>query len=110
VAPEDLSLLALAAAQWQESLLSRNAQAALRKVEALHGAIDRAMIDLSFIQRETPRRYFRILWAAINGHREVSFSYRSRTLTHRRVQPLALVLIQRTMVFSVGLDIEKRGA
>lgn len=106
MAQEDLSLLSLAAAQWQDSLLSNNAQSALRKVEALHGAIDTANINLSFIQRETAEAIFSDLWGAINNHQEISFDYRSRSLSHRKVQPLALYLSKSRWYF-VGHDIAK---
>jgi proteasome accessory factor B len=107
IEPQDLSLLSLAANQWQNSLFSHNAQSALRKIEAIHGAIEREPLEVTFHHREVSEDRFDEIWMATKDHREIAFDYRSLTLTRRHVLPYALFLL-RGRWYLVGLDQEKK--
>lgn len=104
---QDLSLLSLAANQWQSSLLSHNAQTALRKIEAIHGVVEREPLEVSFHHSEIPEYRFDDIWRATREHREISFEYRSLTSTRRTVLPYALYLF-RARWYLVGFDQEKK--
>jgi len=102
----DIALLSLAGSTWQNSLLSESAQSALRKVEALYGAIDRASVDLVFMQQESAEESFADMWKATTEHREVTFSYRSQSLTKRNLRPYTLFLSNGRW-YVVGFDVNK---
>ena len=104
--PQDLSLLSLAATQWQNSLFSKSAQSALRKIEALHGVLDREIIDLPFHHAEIPDERFTDVWRATHERRAISFTYRGVTQTRRSVHPYALYLLDARWYF-VAFDLDK---
>ena len=104
---QDLSLLSLAANQWQNSLFSHNAQSALRKIEAIHGVVEREPLEVTFAHTEVSEVRFDEIWRATKDHREITFDYRSLTLTRRHVSPFALYLL-RGRWYLVGLDQEKK--
>jgi len=103
---EDLSLLSLATSQWQNSLFSKSAQSALRKVEALHGAFEQESLSLPFHHMEIPDDRFGEIWQATQDSREISFDYRGVTQTRRSVAPYALYLLEGRW-YLVAFDLEK---
>ena len=103
---EDLSLLSLATSKWQNSLFSKSAQSALRKVEALHGAFEQESLSLPFHHMEIPDDRFAEIWQATQESRELSFDYRGVTQTRRSVAPYALYLFEGRW-YLVAFDLEK---
>ena len=103
---QDLSLLSLAASQWQNSVFSKSSQSALRKIEALHGALDREVLDLPFHHSEVPDARFSDLWRATQERRGISFTYRGVAQTERSIQPYALYLLDGRW-YLVGFDLDK---
>ena len=103
---QDFALLSLAAVQWRESILEKSSQRALRKLEALHGAIDLPSIDLFKSSPLENGNTLGILWAAIRELRNVSFEYRSSSSSNREVSPHALFL-DRGFWYLVALDIKE---
>jgi len=103
---EDISLLSLATSQWQNSLFSKSAQSALRKVEALHGAFEQESLSLPFHRMEIPDDRFGEIWQATQESRELSFDYRGVTQTRRSVAPYALYLFEGRW-YLVAFDLEK---
>lgn len=89
---EDLALLSIAARQWQGSLFATQGQSALRKIEGLHGALNTEVLDLPFIQRENPEKLLEEIWDSIDKSLELTFNYRSTTITARHIAPLGLIL------------------
>jgi len=104
---QDLSLLSLAASKWQNSLFSKSSQTALRKIEALHGALDREVVDLPFHHSEVPDDRFADIWRATQERRQISFTYRGVTQTERSIEPHALYLLD-SRWYLVGFDLEKK--
>jgi proteasome accessory factor B len=103
---EDISLLSLATSQWQNSLFSKSAQSALRKVEALHGAFEQESLSLPFHHMEIPDDRFGEIWQATQESRELSFDYRGVTQTRRSVAPYTLYLLEGRW-YLVAFDLEK---
>jgi proteasome accessory factor B len=102
----ELALLSVAANQWQNSLLSKNGQRAIRKFESIEGVQEPISLALPFIMSEVPAEHFALLWEAVESRKEVSFTYHSMQSTQRRVAPYGLGLNQ-GFWYLIGLDLDK---
>jgi proteasome accessory factor B len=102
----ELALLSLAANQWQNSLLSKNGQRAIRKFESIEGVQEPISLALPFMMSEVPAEHFALLWEAVESRKEVSFTYHSLESTERRVAPYGLGLNQ-GFWYLIGLDLDK---
>ena len=105
--PSELSYLSLAAKIWRNQLFSQSGDLALQKLEALGGTAlteDFGHGTLS-LENETP--LFPSLWEAISNLRNISFTYRSRNVSQRRISPYGLTLWKGSW-YLVGLDLEKK--
>jgi len=102
----ELALLSLAASQWQNSLLSKNGQRAIRKFESIDGAQEPISLALPFLMSEVPAEHFALLWEAVESRKEVSFTYHSLQSTNRHVAPYGLGLHQ-GFWYLIGLDLDK---
>ena len=102
----ELALLSLAANQWQNSLLSKNGQRAIRKFESIEGVQAPVTLALPFMKSEVPAEHFEFLWDAVESRKEVTFTYHSLQSTKRRVAPYGLGLNQ-GFWYLIGLDLDK---
>jgi proteasome accessory factor B len=102
----ELALLSLAANQWQNSLLSKNGQRAIRKFESIEGVQAPVSLALPFMKSEVPVEHFELLWDAVESRKEVTFTYHSLQSTKRRVAPYGLGLNQ-GFWYLIGLDLDK---
>jgi proteasome accessory factor B len=102
----ELALLSLAANQWQNSLLSKSGQRAIRKFESIEGVQEPVSLALPFVKSEIPAEHFALLWDAVESRKEVTFTYHSLQSTERRVAPYGLGLHQ-GFWYLIGLDLDK---
>ena len=102
----ELALLSLAANQWQNSLLSKSGQRAIRKFESIEGVQEPVSLALPFVKSEIPAEHFALLWDAVESRKEVTFTYHSLQSTVRRVAPYGLGLHQ-GFWYLIGLDLDK---
>jgi len=102
----ELALLSLAANQWQNSLLSKSGQRAIRKFESIEGIQEPVSLALPFVKSEIPAEHFALLWDAVESRKEVTFTYHSLQSTERRVAPYGLGLHQ-GFWYLIGLDLDK---
>jgi proteasome accessory factor B len=102
----ELALLSLAANQWQNSLLSKSGQRAIRKFESIEGIQEPVSLALPFVKSEIPAEHFALLWDAVESRKEVTFTYHSLQSTERRIAPYGLGLHQ-GFWYLIGLDLDK---
>jgi len=102
----ELALLSLAANQWQNSLLSKSGQRAIRKFESIEGVQEPVSLALPFVKSEIPAEHFALLWDAVESRKEVTFTYHSLQSTERRIAPYGLGLHQ-GFWYLIGLDLDK---
>ncbi len=102
----EYALISLATSTWQNSLLSKSGQRAIRKIESLKVAGENYDLALPFIRAEIPGEHFELLWQAIENRQIVSFTYHSLKDSFRKIAPYGLGL-RRGFWYLVGLDLEK---
>jgi proteasome accessory factor B len=102
----ELALLSLAANQWQNSLLSKSGQRAIRKFESIEGVQEPVSLALPFVKSEIPAEHFALLWDAVESRKEVAFTYHSLQSTKRRIAPYGLGL-HHGFWYLIGLDLDK---
>ncbi len=100
----DLALLSLAATHWKNSLLSKSAQSAIRKLESISPASDTELLVLPLYTAEVPEGHFEILWKAITNRKRVTFTYKSIRDSVRAIEPYGLTL-NNGFWYLVGMDL-----
>jgi len=104
--PAELSYLSLAAKMWRNQLFAQSGDLALQKLEALGGTALREDFGHGTLSLENETPLFPSLWEAISNLRNISFTYRSRNVSQRRLSPYGLTLWKGSW-FLVGLDLDK---
>jgi proteasome accessory factor B len=99
----DLALLSLAAAHWQNSLLSKSGQSAIRKLESISPASDTELLVLPLYNAEVPEGHFEVIWKAITNRKRITFTYTSMRESVRSVEPYGLTL-NKGFWYLVGMD------
>jgi proteasome accessory factor B len=100
----DLALLSLAAAHWQNSLLSKSGQSAIRKLESISPASDTELLVLPLHNAEVPEGHFEVIWKAITNRKRVTFTYKSIRDSLRSIEPYGLTL-NKGFWYLVGMDL-----
>ncbi len=104
--PAELSYLSLAAKMWRNQLFAQSGDLALQKLEALGGTALREDFGHGTLSLENETPLFPSLWEAISNLRNISFTYRSRNVSQRRLSPYGLTLWKGSW-YLVGLDLDK---
>ena len=104
--PAELSYLSLAAKMWRNQLFAQSGDIALQKLEALGGTALREDFGHGTLSLENETPLFPSLWEAISNLRNISFTYRSRNVSQRRLSPYGLTLWKGSW-YLVGLDLDK---
>ena len=104
--PSELSYLSLAAKIWRNQLFTQSGDLALQKLEALGGTALREDFGHGTLSLENETPLFPDLWEAISNLRNISFTYRSRTVSQRHLSPYGLTLWKGSW-YLVGLDLDK---
>ena len=104
--PAELSYLSLAAKIWRNQLFAQSGDLALQKLEALGGTALREDFGHGTLSLENETPLFPSLWEAISNLRNISFTYRSRNVSQRRLSPYGLTLWKGSW-YLVGLDLDK---
>ncbi len=104
--PSELSYLSLAATIWRNQLFATSGAQALLKVDALAGTALREDFGHATLTLENETPLFPALWEAITSLRSISFTYRSRTISKRRLSPYGLTLWHGSW-YLVGLDLDR---
>jgi proteasome accessory factor B len=105
--PSELSYLSLAATIWRNQLFSTSGSVALLKLDALSGAGAREDFGNSTLSLENETPLFPALWEAIIEQKNISFTYRSTSVTTRKLSPFGLTLWHGSW-YLVGQDLEKQ--
>ncbi len=105
--PSELSYLSLAAKIWRNQLFAQSGDLALQKLEALGGTALREDFGHGTLSLENETPLFPSLWEAITNLRNISFTYRSRSVSQRRLSPYGLTLWKGSW-YLVGLDLDKK--
>ena len=104
--PSEFSYLSLAATIWRNQLFSGSGSMALLKLDALGGTATREDFGHSTLSLENETPLFPALWEAIMEQKSISFTYRSTSVTTRKLSPFGLTLWHGSW-YLVGLDLEK---
>ena len=105
--PSELSYLSLAAKIWRNQLFAQSGDLALQKLEALGGTALREDFGHGTLSLENETPLFPSLWEALTNLRNISFTYRSRSVSQRRLSPYGLTLWKGSW-YLVGLDLDKK--
>ena len=106
LSPAELSYLSLAAKLWRNKLFAESGAVALRKIDALGGSFFNEEFGGSLISLENESPLFPMLWEAVLHHQLISFTYKSKTLSPRKIAPYGLTLWHGSW-YLVGEDLEK---
>ena len=104
--PQEIAYLSLAAKVWRNQLFSAGGSHVLVKIDALGGTALREDYGQATLSLENETPLFPSLWEAITQFKEISFSYRSRSATERKVSPYGLTLWHGSW-YLVGMDLDK---
>ena len=100
----EIALLSLAAGLWQQSIISEDAQNALRKFKSLGIPADYSQVGALEVKFEQPQEFFDAVLAAIESRKRISFYYSSSTVKEREVNPYTLTLWN-GFWYLIGLDL-----
>lgn len=104
--PQEISYLSLASQIWRNQLFSESGSHVLVKIDALAGTGLREDFGQAVLSLENETPLFPALWEAITNSRTISFTYRSRTLGKRTINPYELTLWHGSW-YLVGFDLDK---
>jgi len=100
----EIALLSLAAGLWQQSIISDDAQTALRKFKSLGIPADYSAVGALEVKFEQPQEFFDAILAAIESRKSITFDYSSSTVKERKVNPYTLTLWN-GFWYLIGLDL-----
>ncbi len=103
---QEIAYLSLAAGIWRNQLFSASGSQALVKIDALGGTAQREDFGQATLSLENETPLFPSLWEAITQSQTISFSYRSKNFSERKIAPYGLTLWHGSW-YLVGLDLAK---
>lgn len=99
----EIALLSLAAGLWQQSIISDDAQNALRKLKSLGIPADYSAAGALEVKFEQPQEFFDSILSAIEHRKVIVFTYSSSSVKERTVSPYTLTLWN-GFWYLIGLD------
>jgi len=99
----EVALLSLAAGLWQQSIISDDAQNALRKLRSLGIPADYSAAGALEVKFEQPQDFFNGILSAIENRKVITFTYSSSSVKERTVSPYTLTLWN-GFWYLIGLD------
>ena len=99
----EIALLSLAAGLWQQSIISEDAQNAMRKLKSLGIPADYSAAGALEVKFEQPQEFFDAILSAIEHRKAINFTYSSSTVKERSVSPYTLTLWN-GFWYLIGLD------
>lgn len=104
--PRELAIISIAANLWNDSAFAPNAQSGIRKLQSL-GIPATSELDFKLKYRfENPSELLETITKAIANRSTIMFSYDSKSLSERRVNPYK-VIFWNDFWYLIGMDLDR---